>query len=160
MPGAVTAFYCSNGNARDQRRGAEFVIQYVAALFDDDLLPRLGVKLNRDLITHRPGRDEQRGFLFKNFRGAFLQSIHRRVFAEDIVPDLRRGHRCTHFIGRFCYGVAAKIDHEEISLRPSLRLSKSISAPTTGSKTAKSMERTTDLTGMSRMRSQSPSRNS
>src|SRR4029077_12644503 len=69
-------------------------------------------------ITHAAGGDEERGFLFENFCGAFLQAIDGGVFAVDVFADFGFGHGAAHGGSWFCDGVAAEIDgsHERFSL--------------------------------------------
>src|SRR5687768_10559155 len=116
MSRPVSAFHRADRHARYQRRRAELVIQNVTALFDYDLVPRLGVKLDGDLVSHRPGRHEEGRFFFKNFSGAFLQSIRSWIFTEDVVTDLSLSHRRAHSVGRFCNGIASEVDHKEYQL--------------------------------------------
>ena len=62
-------------------------------------------------VAHRPGRDEQAGFLAEQPRSPFLECPDRGIVAEDIVPDLGVGHGAAHLGCWARYGVGAKIDH-------------------------------------------------
>ena len=73
----------------------------------DDLLPRLGVQAQSDLVAHGAGRHKDGGFAPEDLRGACLQPVDRGVFAINVVPDVRRGHGGPHLRRWFRYGVAA-----------------------------------------------------
>jgi hypothetical protein len=73
----------------------------VRVLFDHDLVAGLGERTQRHLVAHRAARDEQRGFLAEERRDAFLEGVHRRVLAENVVADLGVGHGSAHLRRRF-----------------------------------------------------------
>jgi hypothetical protein len=84
----------------------------VSAFFDDHFLAVPGVNLYRRLISHRAGGDKDGRFFFKNFGGAFLQTIYSWVFTVNIVADFSLGHGPTHLGCGFGDGIAAQIDHK------------------------------------------------
>ena len=61
-----------------------------------ELVAGLRVHADGDLVGHRAGGDEDRGLLAQELGGPFLEGLDRRVVAEDVVADLRLGHRPTH----------------------------------------------------------------
>jgi hypothetical protein len=54
------------------------------------------VNLDGDVVAHRAGRNEERGFLPHDLRGFGFQTLNRRVIAQHVIPDLRLGHGAAH----------------------------------------------------------------
>jgi len=70
----------------------------------------VNVSAQRDLVRHRSGRHEQRRFGAEEIRDALLELPHRRIFAVDVIADLRRSHRLAHRSGRAGDGIGPKIN--------------------------------------------------
>jgi hypothetical protein len=83
----------------------------VRPLFADDLLSRLRVDLDRNLVSHGAARDEGRGFALENGRRALLEPVDRGIFAVNVVAHHGDLHCLAHFGRRLGYGVAAQVDH-------------------------------------------------
>ncbi len=84
------------GNARQPRDAASFPDVNVRGFATKHLIPRRGMDADRDLVGHRPGRYEERGFLAEHVRHTSLEREHSRIVAENVVTDLRRGHCRAH----------------------------------------------------------------
>ena len=66
---------------------------------------RADVEADRDLVAHRPRREED-GLLHPEQLGDFLlQSDHGRIEAALFVADLGVGHRLAHLLARLSLGV-------------------------------------------------------
>ena len=83
-------------DAEELRVCALLVAEDVAIGFAEELVARLAVNAHAELVAHRAGRNEQRGFFAEHRGDMVFQLAHGRVFAEHIVADLGRGHRGTH----------------------------------------------------------------
>ena len=86
---------CDSGQAarddpRVDRRAAELGDEDVAVLLADELVARLGVQPQRDLVRHRRRRKEDRLVLAEQRRRALLELVHGRVLALLLVADERR----------------------------------------------------------------------
>ena len=79
----------------------------VRILADDDLVARSGVRFERELVGHRPARNEQRRLGTDQRRDALFECLDRWVLAVDVVTDLRVGHRLAHRLRRTGHGVGA-----------------------------------------------------
>src|SRR6185437_3620911 len=77
----------------------------------DNLIALPRVNMNRNLVSHRPRRNQHRRLAPKNLRRPSLQPIHRGVFAVDIVTHFRRRHRRAHRRRRLRHRITAKINH-------------------------------------------------
>ena len=97
-------------HADERRGGAGLVPRRVALDADDDVVAGPAVELERELVRHRPGRDEQRGLLPEQRRDLLLQPQHARVLAVLVVADLGLGDRPPHRGGRAGDGVGAEVD--------------------------------------------------
>ena len=86
-------------------RASELVDHDVRMLLGDQHVAGAAVELQRDLVRHRRGRQEQRALLAEQRRGALLQRVDRRVLPQLLVADLRRGDRLAHPAGRPRRGV-------------------------------------------------------
>ena len=77
----------------------------------DDLAAARDVRHEPDEVAHRAARDEQPGFAAEQLCGTLLERPDGRVFAEDVVADLRLGHRAAH--GRRGEGdrIRAEVEH-------------------------------------------------
>ena len=107
---AVVAGQRTRQDTREDSHGAHLVVEDVTALLEDHLLPGPCPDIDRDLVPHRSGRNEQ-GRLLAHVRGGdLLETANRRVFAEHVVTDLRLGHGPPHGGRRPGDGVGAKID--------------------------------------------------
>src|SRR5580704_11128963 len=104
--------------SRDRGDRSEFVEIDVGALFADYFARRRRPAFDGEEVAHAAGGNEERGFLFENFGGAFLQMIGGRILAVDVVADFGFGHGAAHGGSWFCDGVAAEIDgsHERFLL--------------------------------------------
>ena len=77
------------------------------ALTDDVLFTALAVAEQRDQVSLRSGRQEQRGLLAAQFSRVALQFVNRRVIAVDVVPDRGDHHLFEHGAARAGYGITA-----------------------------------------------------
>ena len=78
--------------------------------------PGPAVELERDLVRHRRGRQEDRALLAEQLGDALLQLVDARILALLLVADLGCGDRGAHAGRRPGGGVGAEIDHGQ-SLR-------------------------------------------
>ena len=97
--------------ARVERRPADLVADDMRELLGDELLARLGQELERDLVRHRGGGQEDGRLVAEQGSRALLEAVHARVLAALLVPDLGFGDRPPHAVGGKGGGVGAKIDH-------------------------------------------------
>lgn len=97
--------------AGEHRRHAHFPIEDVRAFFANNLLPRFRVDVDRYLIAHRPARHKQRCFAAEDARCNGFQTIDRRIFAIDVIPNLGFGHRLPHGRCGLRDCVAPQVDH-------------------------------------------------
>ena len=97
----------------------------VRGVVADQLVARLGGRTDRDLVGHRPRRDEQGGLFAQEARHPLLQPVDSRVIAEHIVADLCRGDGRTHPCGRPRDGIAAQINRRHRGSPSSSWLSRS-----------------------------------
>ena len=73
-------------------------------LVDDEMVLAAGDRLLTarevghlgDEVAHRAARDEEAGLLAEQLGGALLEGVDRRVVTEDVVTELRVGHRPAH----------------------------------------------------------------
>ena len=93
------------------RRRAGLVPHGVALDAHDDVVARTAVELERELVGHRPGRDEERRLLAEQRGHALLQLEDARVLAVLVVADGSAGDRLAHRLGRAADGVRAEVDH-------------------------------------------------
>ena len=93
-------------------RPAQLVAKDVRHRLGDDLVARLGQRSERDLISHRGRRDEDRLVLAEQLGGALLERDHGRVFALLLVADNRFGNGLAHARRGLRDGVRAKVDHD------------------------------------------------
>ena len=92
-------------------RPARLEDERVRPLLRDQLAPALAQAVERDLVGHGRGRQEQRLLLPEQLGGTTLQLVDGRVLAQLLVPHLRGGHRGTHLRRRDRRRVRAKVDH-------------------------------------------------
>ena len=71
----------------------------------------LAEAVERDLVRHRRGRQEERLLLPEQLGRTTLQLVDGRVLAQLLVADLGGGHRGTHLRRRDRRRVRAKVDH-------------------------------------------------
>ena len=62
-------------------------------------------------IAHDAARYEQCLVFPEQCSHSPLQFSDGRIFTEYVVADFRVCHRLTHCRGRFCYGIASKVDN-------------------------------------------------
>ena len=60
------------------------------------LVAGLRIDADADLVGHRARRNKHGRLLAKQLGGPGLEALDRRVIAEDVVADLRLGHRPPH----------------------------------------------------------------
>ena len=90
---------------------AELVAEHVRLGLGDDLVARVGERLQGDLLRHRRRRDEH-GFLVSEQRGdALLERRNGRVLALLLVADDGARDRAAHALGRLRQRVRAEVDH-------------------------------------------------
>ena len=99
-----------DARADDDRVTGRLVEDHVVLAARDGLLAAREVGHLGDEVAHRPGRDEEAGFLAEQLGGALLEGVDRRVVAEDVVAELGLGHRPAHRRGGVGDGVAAQVD--------------------------------------------------
>src|SRR5437588_338644 len=109
-PEATTAFL---------RRGPSM---WVRGPFQDDRVAGLGVRLHRDLVGHRRGREVERRLLAEERRHPVLKRVDRRILLPLLVPDGRLRHEPPHACGWARRGIAAEIDERghRVLLRPAM----------------------------------------
>ena len=76
----------------------------------DRLLAAAEVRQLRHEVAHASRRDEEAGLLAEHRSGSFLERVHGRVVAEDVVADLGVRHRASHGGRRVRDGVGAQVD--------------------------------------------------
>ena len=84
--------------------------QRMRLLADDHLVAPAGVRQQRREVALRPAGREKRRLFAQPLRRHLLKPIDRRVFAEDVVAQLRVRHRLAHFGRRQRDGIAAQVD--------------------------------------------------
>ena len=99
-----------DGAADDDGVARRLVQHDVAVDAGDRLLAPLEVGHLGHEVAHRARGDEQAGLLAEQLRRALLERDHRRVVAEDVVADLRLGHRATHLGRGLRDGVGPQVD--------------------------------------------------
>ena len=111
VEGAVSSLPQSpDRGAHDDRMTGGLVEHDVGLVAGDRLLAAPEMGHLGDEVAHRPGGNEERGFLAKEVGGPFLEGDDGGIVAEDVVPDLRLGHRPAHFRRRLGDGVRTQID--------------------------------------------------
>ncbi len=93
-------------------RPAPLVDEDVRPLLRDHLAPRPAEGAQRDLVSHRRRRQEERRFVAERLGHAALQLVRGRVLALLLVADFGGGHRREHPRGGLRDGVGAKVDHK------------------------------------------------
>ena len=106
---------------RNRRHRGQLIQIHMAALFANHLVAMMRPNFDRNQVPHAPGRHKQRRLFPKNLRRPRLQPVHRRVFAIDIVPDLRLRHSPPHLRRRPRNRIAAQI-HRPTHWSPSIQL--------------------------------------
>ena len=101
----------SRRGAHDDRMAAGLPVDDVRSRSCDELKAPPEMRQHRDQVAHRPGNDEQAGVLAEQRRRTLLQGVDRRVFAEDVVADVRRCHRSPHLLRGLGHRVGAQVDH-------------------------------------------------
>ena len=92
-------------------RPARLEDERMRPLLRDQLAPALALAVERDLVGHGRGRQEQRLLLPEQLGGTTLQLVDGRVFAQLLVPHLCGSHHGTHLRRRDRRRVRAKVDH-------------------------------------------------
>ena len=89
---------------------AGLIVVNVAGRLAQQLVPRLRVGPDANLVGHGTRRHEERRLLTEQRRHFFLEAIYRRVLSENIVANLCRQHDGAHGRRRLRHGIAAQID--------------------------------------------------
>ena len=112
LPGEDAVFgpHRARHHAGEVRHHRHLVVEDVAALLADDLLPMRGVQLDRDLVAHGSAGHEQRRLAAEDLSRALLQPVDGRVFAVNVVADLGFEHGAPHLGRGLGDGVAAQVD--------------------------------------------------
>ena len=76
-----------------------------------EFVARLAVQPHADLVAHRAGGDEQRGFLAEHAGDALFEAADGGVFAEHVVAHFGGGHGGAHAGRGAGDGIAAEVDH-------------------------------------------------
>ena len=92
-------------------RAAVLVDDDMRVLLCDEHVTRTRVELERDLVRHRRGRDEDRRLVSEERRHAILERVDRRILALLLVADGRLGDRAAHAVRRLRRRVRAQVDH-------------------------------------------------
>src|SRR5262249_6850149 len=117
---AVVALDGLRGDAEQLRVSALLVAHNVAVGFAEEFVTGVAMDPHAKLIAHRPRRDEESGLLAQHPGDLFFESADCRVLAENVVTDVRGGHRGAHAGRGASYGIAAKVDrrlHHGFSFR-------------------------------------------
>ena len=97
-------------DAGQGRRAAALVADDVRRGLGDHFVPGAGEDLERRLVAHRAGRDEEPGLLAEQLGAVRLEGDGGRVGAPHVVPDLGVGHRPAHLGRRGGERVGAQLD--------------------------------------------------
>ncbi len=92
-------------------RAAVLVDDDVRVLLRDEHVTRTRVELERDLIRHRRGRDEDRRLVSEERRHAILQRVDRRILALLLVADDASAMARRMPVRRLRRRVRAQVDH-------------------------------------------------
>lgn len=115
------------GDSREGRRRTKLGAQDVGERVGDHLPAGAGVQAQPELVGQRAGRAEQAGLVAEQSGDLLLQRADGRVLAEDVVTDLRLGHRPPHAGARAGEGVGQQVDADR-GARHTGQASPSISA--------------------------------
>ena len=107
---AVVAFDRLGGDAEELGVRALLVADDVAVGFAEEFVAGLAVNAHAELVAHRAGGDEERGFFAEHAGDSLFEAADGGVFAENIVADFGGGHGGAHAGGGASYGVAAEVD--------------------------------------------------
>ncbi len=77
-------------------RGAAFVPDEMGFIADDHIVAGARQKLERTLVGHGAGGEEERGFLAKEMRDALLEGFDGRILTILIIADFGVRHRLAH----------------------------------------------------------------
>ncbi len=88
--------------------------QDVRMLLGEQLVARLAVEPERDLVRHCRRRDIDGLFLPEKLSRPLLEQVDGRVFPLLLVADLRGRHRLAHRRARLRLGIRPEVDHGEI----------------------------------------------
>ena len=94
----------------EHRGRAALVVIQVGVGFHEDLIARLGVAADGQLVGHGSGRGIERGFLAEQGGGLGLKLLDGRVVAEHVVTYFCLRHRLAHGRRRFGDRVAAQVN--------------------------------------------------
>jgi len=61
------------------------------------------------------GDREHPGLMTQQIRSELFESVHRRIFAVDIVADLCRRHHHAHLLCGLSQRIASKINHDRFA---------------------------------------------
>ena len=95
-------------------RPAELRDQDVGALLGEQLVARLAVEPERDLVRHRRRGDVDGLLVTEKLSRPLLEQVDGRVFPLLLVADLGRRHRLAHCWRRLRLSVRPEVDHGEI----------------------------------------------
>ena len=97
-------------HAAEHRRRAALVVIEVGVRLHEDLIARLGVTADSQLIGHGPGRGKERSLLAEQGGGLDLKRLDGRVVPEHIVTYFCLRHGLAHRRCRLGHCVAAQVD--------------------------------------------------
>ncbi len=97
------------------RHGAGLVMQKMCTSLADNLIARLRLAMQRNLVAHGAAGNKQCGLGAQKLGHYLLQVIHRWVFTKNIVTHFRFRHGLAHAGGRPGNGIAAQIDQRHVN---------------------------------------------
>jgi hypothetical protein len=93
---AMVALDGLRGDSEQLSIRALLVAENVTVRLAEELVARLAMDAQAELIAHRAAGNVERGFLAEHRGDARLQTADGRVFSKHVVANVRRGHRGAH----------------------------------------------------------------
>jgi hypothetical protein len=78
----------------------------VSGLIQENLIARSTVKPDRNLVAHRPGRQENSSLFVQEIGHHILKKIYRWILTLLLISDLSVAHEAPHFRSWLCHGIA------------------------------------------------------
>ena len=102
-------------NRAQRGRTASLVLVAVSSPADDEFVTPCTMNEQRQQVALGAAGAEDGVLGSKEGRSEFLKAIDRRIFAVDVVADVRRGHSGPHCPGRFRDRIASQVDLQRIA---------------------------------------------